>query len=109
MHVEPVTPEVERQRRWQSEASYFDRVAAREPEITPIRPRTIARYRDPWRSWLIPEYRLQLAGHLAGKRVLDVGCGEGRSSVLLAKLGARVTGIDISPGAIEAARSRATV
>src|SRR5256885_1605136 len=108
MHAAPEGNAIEQQRRWEAEARYFDRVAARVTEIRPIRPRTYARYRHPWRTWLIPEYRLRLAGALVGKRVLDIGCGEGQSSVMLAKLGAHVTGIDISPGAIEAARESAS-
>ena len=38
---------------------------------------------------------------LRGKRVLDVGCGLGAGSWLLAQGGARVTGVDISEDAIE--------
>lgn len=41
--------------------------------------------------------------HVHG-RVLDIGCGAGRVAVHLQKQGYEVTGIDISPGAIEAAR-----
>jgi SAM-dependent methyltransferase len=46
-------------------------------------------------------------GQISGKEILDMGCGEGELSTQLAKLGARVTGIDISPELIEVARKRA--
>ncbi len=39
--------------------------------------------------------------------VLDMGCGRGRHSLLLAKEGYRVTGVDLSPRAIETARRKA--
>lgn len=44
---------------------------------------------------------------LAGARVLDIGCGGGLVTEALAALGARVTGIDASPAAIEVARAHA--
>lgn len=44
---------------------------------------------------------------LAGKRVLDIGCGGGILSEAMARLGARVTGIDLSDEGLEAARSHA--
>jgi 2-polyprenyl-6-hydroxyphenyl methylase/3-demethylubiquinone-9 3-methyltransferase len=43
-------------------------------------------------------------GGLAGKRVLDVGCGGGLLSEGMAALGAQVTGIDLSDKALAVAR-----
>ncbi len=47
-----------------------------------------------------------LLGDVAGQRVLDAGCGDGYLARFLASRGAQVTGIDISPRLIEAARQR---
>jgi 2-polyprenyl-6-hydroxyphenyl methylase/3-demethylubiquinone-9 3-methyltransferase len=44
---------------------------------------------------------------LAGRRVLDVGCGGGLLSEGMAKRGARVTGIDLAPEALAVARLHA--
>ncbi len=44
---------------------------------------------------------------LAGRRVLDVGCGGGLLSEALARAGAEVTGIDLAPGMVEVARLHA--
>src|SRR5450631_1211768 len=43
----------------------------------------------------------------AGTRILDVGCGVGRWSRLLAARGAQVTGVDLSPTMIAEAERRA--
>ena len=50
-----------------------------------------------------------VAGHvrLAGTRVVDVGCGGGVLSEALARAGAEVTGIDLAPDALAAAREHA--
>ncbi|MGP8184095.1 MAG: class I SAM-dependent methyltransferase [Thermoplasmata archaeon] len=47
---------------------------------------------------------LRSLGPVRGLRVLDVGCGQGRFTRRLAKLGARVTGIDWSAAMIETAQ-----
>jgi 2-polyprenyl-6-hydroxyphenyl methylase / 3-demethylubiquinone-9 3-methyltransferase len=44
---------------------------------------------------------------LAGRRVLDVGCGGGLLAEALAAAGASVSGIDLAPGMIEVARLHA--
>ncbi len=46
-------------------------------------------------------------GVLAGLSVLDIGCGGGLFSEALAKAGARVTGVDPSPGVISVASQHA--
>ncbi len=44
---------------------------------------------------------------LAGRRVLDVGCGGGLLAEGMARRGARVTGIDLAPESLEVARLHA--
>jgi len=46
-----------------------------------------------------------LTGDLSGLDVLDAGCGEGRTARILARQGARMTGIDLSTRMIELARA----
>lgn len=49
-------------------------------------------------------YFSERAGELKGRRVLDIGCGGGLLAERFASNGAFVTGIDLSPVAIEAAK-----
>ena len=49
---------------------------------------------------------LFVAPMVAGRDVLDIACGEGYGSALLARHASRVTGADIAPAAIAHARSR---
>jgi SAM-dependent methyltransferase len=60
--------------------------------------------RDYYRYEFFGPAQLALCGDVAGMRVLDVGCGNGYFARELARCGARVTGIDISPRMIEHAR-----
>jgi SAM-dependent methyltransferase len=101
-----MTPEA-RAERWSRESEYFDAWAERIP-VEPVPAATLRRYgaRPPRPFWQ-KEFRFRLLGDLHGKTVLDVGCGHGANASLLARLGARVTGLDVSPGAVRAARARA--
>ncbi|MFS4092242.1 class I SAM-dependent methyltransferase [Streptomyces sp. AF1A] len=49
---------------------------------------------------------LALAGNVAGRRILDAGCGSGSLSAALRDRGAVVTGIDVSAGMLALARRR---
>ena len=46
----------------------------------------------------------RLARMIPGGRCLDIGCGEGRHSIAAAKLGFKVTGMDLEPLALKKAR-----
>lgn len=89
------------------ESTYFDQQAAGN-RATVLDDRILQRYANP--GSLYPrEFVFSLLGSLAGKRILDVGCGEGQDAILLARLGGHVTGVDISEGAIRLARQRFSV
>lgn len=60
-----------------------------------------------FQNHLLQPRMLDLAGDVAKRRVLDLGCGEGAYSRALVRRGARVTGIDGSARLIEIARLRA--
>lgn len=58
----------------------------------------------------IPAGRLvKKAGVHAGQRVLDVACGTGVVSVTAARLGARVTGLDLTPELLVRARENSSI
>jgi len=46
---------------------------------------------------------LELVGDVQGSQVLDLGCGTGRYCTLLARRGAKVVGVDSSPGMLRQA------
>jgi 2-polyprenyl-3-methyl-5-hydroxy-6-metoxy-1,4-benzoquinol methylase len=100
-----------RERRWNEEAAFFDRAAGQiETASLVLDPLALQRYSRPGlRKRFNKEYRFKVLGPLQGKTLLDLRCGSGQNSVMLARMGARVTGIDVSPGAIDVARRRALV
>ncbi|MFX1286438.1 MAG: class I SAM-dependent methyltransferase [Promethearchaeota archaeon] len=49
------------------------------------------------------EKELGLLGNVKGKRILELGCGGGQNSIVLAKWGAKVIGLDISEIQLECA------
>ena len=64
--------------------------------------------------WIRPETALwrtldvlQMKSIKFKKPILDIGCGGGRHSIPIAKMGANVTGVDISPQMLVYARKNA--
>ena len=87
---------------------YFDRTAndawaklTSDAPVSGIRV-TVRAGRDQMRSNLIA----RLPESLAGKRILDAGCGTGALALELAKKGASIVAIDLSPNLIELAKER---
>jgi ubiquinone/menaquinone biosynthesis C-methylase UbiE len=68
-------------------------------------PRVVARYVDvglwPAEETLVVEYVAD------GARLLDVGCGAGRTSIALAEMGIEVVGVDLSETMVRVARHQA--
>ena len=87
---------------------YFDRTATKTWErltsdapVSGVRA-TVRAGRDRMRELMLA----QLPNDLRGTRVLDAGCGTGAMAVELAKRGAAVVAVDISPALIEIAKAR---
>jgi SAM-dependent methyltransferase len=66
----------------------------------------IGRPEPRWGMWQIPEAELQILGDVAGKDVLEYGCGAAQWSLLLAQQGARPVAMDNSARQLEHARER---
>ena len=61
---------------------------------------------DPhWGIWHIPEADLDLLGDVAGRDAVELGCGTAYVSAWLARRGARVVGVDLSPVQLATART----
>ncbi len=88
---------------------YFDRTAAKSWEtltsdapVSGVRA-TVRAGRDRMRSLMLS----WLPTNLSGARILDAGCGTGAAAIELARRGAEVVAIDLSPTLVEVARQRA--
>lgn len=67
----------------------------------------VARYLNPPADSCYPlEHSYYLLGDVRGRTVLEYGCGDGLNTVVLARRGARVKALDISPELINVARQR---
>ncbi len=88
--------------------TYFDRTAAEAwARLTSAAPvgrirATVRAGRDRMRQTLLD----WLPEELAGRRILDAGCGTGAFAVEVARRGAHVVAIDLSPTLIDLARER---
>lgn len=69
--------------------------------------KNVARYLNPGLQTAFPlEYAYARLGDVRGRTVVDFGCGSGENSLLLARRGARVVGVDISASLIALAERR---
>ena len=57
-----------------------------------------------WGVWRVPESELRVLGDVAGKDMLELGCGAAQFSIALAQLGAYVTALDNSARQLDHAR-----
>jgi 2-polyprenyl-3-methyl-5-hydroxy-6-metoxy-1,4-benzoquinol methylase len=91
---------------WNAERTFFDAQARAAADFD--LPRVAERYERAMGRALYPlEVAYESLGDIRGKRLLDVGCGLGENSLLFAKWGARVTGVDVSGESIAVASRRA--
>lgn len=57
-----------------------------------------------WGTWNLPESELHVLGEVAGRDILELGCGAAQGSIDLARAGARPVGLDLSEGQLAHAR-----
>ena len=105
-----LVPDTYARKRGQLE-EYFDRTASEtwarltsDAPVSKIR-QTVRAGRDRMRAALLS----RLPQNLHGRRVLDAGCGVGQVAAELARRGAEVVAVDISPNLLDVARKRTPV
>jgi SAM-dependent methyltransferase len=95
------------QARLADEARFADQAYARQAHDLLLNQIFFKKYAEPQHDWDWRQYGARLLGSVKGCRVLDYGCGLGEETVYLAKMGAHVTAIDISPVGIRLTKERA--
>jgi 2-polyprenyl-3-methyl-5-hydroxy-6-metoxy-1,4-benzoquinol methylase len=102
LYSKPLLDEVLR-----AEADFANREYAPHADELDVNPSLFSRYAAPSNMWDWCQMAAVLLGDLTGKELLDYGCGKGEESVYFARLGARVTAIDISEVGISMLKKRA--
>jgi 2-polyprenyl-3-methyl-5-hydroxy-6-metoxy-1,4-benzoquinol methylase len=97
------------QARLVDEARFADQAYARYAHELHLNQTFFKKYAEPQDDWDWRQYGAKLLGSVKGCRVLDYGCGQGEEAVYLAKMGAHVTAIDISPVGIRLTKERASL
>jgi len=109
MSNEVTTPEAASPDRLERERAHFNKIVERDVSTDLLMPPSnVRRYDRPPEDTPFPmEYAFCLLGDVRGKVVVDLGCGEGLNTVVLASLGAQVISVDISDRSLELTGARA--
>src|SRR6202521_3955940 len=99
--------EGQEQARLADEARFADQAYARYEHDLLLNQIYFKKYAEPQDDWDWRQYGAKLLGSVKGCRVLDYGCGQGEEAVYLARMGAHVTAIDISPVGVRLTKERA--
>jgi len=99
--------EGQEQARLADEARFADKAYAQHAHDLLLNQNFFKKYAEPQDDWDWRQYGAKLLGFVKGCRVLDYGCGQGEEAVYLAKMGAHVTAIDISPVGVKLTQERA--
>ena len=75
------------------------------PEYAEGAPRAWAQEEIAWGIWQVPESELGALPEIAGKDVIELGCGTAYVSAWLARRGARPVGVDVTPAQLDTARA----
>jgi len=89
------------------ERKYYDHFVARRAVDVGSLAAVRGEERRPWNPYWFVTEMVRERFTASTQRLLDFGCGHGTYSVLFAHLGYRVTGFDVSPRNVEAARALA--